>query len=101
IAVSGRLLAPEEALQMGLVNRVVAADQLMAVTREFARDLAHNCPPTAAAQAKRAVYRDLFTDFASAYQASCQDAIKQNQTEDFKEARRSMAEKRPPRFPGR
>jgi hypothetical protein len=27
--------------------------------------------------------------------------MKQNQTEDFKEARRSMAEKRPPRFPGR
>ncbi len=86
---------------MGLVNRVVPADQLMAVTREFARDIAHNCAPTAAAQAKRAVYRDLSTDLAAAYQASCQDAIKQNATEDFKEARRSMAEKRPPRFPGR
>jgi enoyl-CoA hydratase/carnithine racemase len=101
LAVSGRLLPPQEALQIGLVNRVVAADQLMTVTREFARELAHNCAPTAAAQAKRAVYRDLGTDFAAAYQASCQDAIKQNQTEDFKEARRSMAEKRPPRFPGR
>jgi enoyl-CoA hydratase/carnithine racemase len=101
IAISGRLLPPEEALQMGLVNRVVAADQLMAVTHEFARNIAHNCAPTAAAQAKRAVYRDLDTDFAGAYQASCQDAIKQNATEDFKEARRSMAEKRPPRFPGR
>jgi enoyl-CoA hydratase/carnithine racemase len=101
IAVSGRLLPPQEALAMGLVNRVVAADQLMAVTREFARDIAHNCAPTAAAQAKRAVYRDLSTDFAAAYQASCQDAIKQNATEDFREARRAMAEKRPPRFPGR
>jgi enoyl-CoA hydratase/carnithine racemase len=101
IAISGRTLPPQEALQMGLVNRVVAADQLMAAAREFAHDLAHNCAPTAAAQAKRALYRDLATDFAAAYQASCQDAIKQNATEDFKEARRSMAEKRPPRFPGR
>jgi enoyl-CoA hydratase/carnithine racemase len=101
IAISGRLLPPQEALQMGLVNRVVPAEQLIAAAREFARDLAHNCAPTAAAQAKRAVYRDLSTDFATAYQASCEDAIKQNQTEDFREARRSMAEKRPPRFPGR
>lgn len=101
IAISGRLLPPEEALQMGLVNRVVPADQLIAVTREYARDIANNCAPTAAAQAKRAVYRDLHTDFAAAYQASCQDAIKQNATEDFKEARRAMAQKRPPRFPGR
>jgi enoyl-CoA hydratase/carnithine racemase len=101
VAITGRLLPPEEALAMGLVNRVVAADRLMTVTREFARDIAHNCAPTAAAQAKRAIYRDLSTDFPAAYQASCQDAMKQNLTEDFKEARRSMAEKRPPRFPGR
>ena len=101
LAITSRLVAPEEALAMGLVNRVVPADQLMTVTRELARDIAHNCAPTAAAQAKRAVYRDLSTDFATAYQASCQDAMKQNLTEDFKEARRSMAEKRPPKFPGR
>ncbi|HKD67344.1 MAG TPA: enoyl-CoA hydratase-related protein [Candidatus Binataceae bacterium] len=101
IAISGRLLPPVEALAMGLVNRVVAADQLMTAAGEFARDIAHNCAPTAAAQAKRAIYRDLGTDFGTAYQASCQDAIKQNATEDFKEARRSMAEKRAPRFPGR
>jgi enoyl-CoA hydratase/carnithine racemase len=101
IAISGRLLPPEEALAVGLVNRVVAPDQLLTVAREFARDIAHNCAPTAAAQAKRAVYRDLTTDFAAAYQASCQDAIRQNATEDFREARRSMAEKRPARFPGR
>jgi enoyl-CoA hydratase/carnithine racemase len=101
LAITSRLLPPQEALQIGLINRVVQAEQLMAVTREFARDLAHNCAPTAAAQAKLAVYRDLSTGFAAAYEASCQDAMKQNRTEDFKEARRSMAEKRPPNFPGK
>jgi enoyl-CoA hydratase/carnithine racemase len=101
LAITSRLVPPGEAVTMGLVNRVVPADQLMTLTRDFARDIAHNCAPTAAAQAKRAVYRDLSTDFAAAYKASCEDAMKQNLTEDFKEARRSMAEKRPPNFPGR
>ena len=101
LAITGRYIAPQEALQIGLANRVVPDAQLLTVAHEFARDLASTTAPTAVAQAKRAVYKHLSTDFDAAYKASCEEAMKQNQTEDFREARRAMAEKRPPRFPGR
>src|SRR5947207_9183914 len=54
---SGRVFLAEEALALGLVNRVVAPDALLDVVVDYARDLAANCSPTAMAAIKHQVYR--------------------------------------------
>lgn len=97
---SGEIVDAAEALRIGLVARVVPADQLLAVTRETAARIARN-GPVAVRQAKRALNMaresGLMAGFAfeqEAYQATIP-------TEDRAEALRAFAEKRPPQFTGR
>lgn len=57
---SGNFLTAEEALHWGLVNRVVAHDDLLAVTRQLAADIAGN-DPTGVRQI-RATYAEIAHD---------------------------------------
>lgn len=58
---SGRMVGAEEALAMGLVNRVVPADRLWDEALAWARELAA-APPLVVARVKRAVYRSCDED---------------------------------------
>ncbi len=58
---SGRMVGAEEALAMGLVNRVVPADRLWDEALAWARELA-TAPPLVVARVKRAVYRSCDED---------------------------------------
>src|SRR5947207_8422834 len=49
---SSRIVLSEEALQLGLLNRVVEPDRLMEDTLAYARDLAENCAPSSMATMK-------------------------------------------------
>jgi enoyl-CoA hydratase len=55
LILEGRVLGPEEAAELGLVHRVVAADSLLEEANATAERLARRAPATVAA-AKRAVY---------------------------------------------
>jgi enoyl-CoA hydratase/carnithine racemase len=97
---SARTFAAEEALQMGLLHRLVDLDDLETNVREYATRMASNAPLTmAAAKAtireglKDAVDRDL--NKIAAMVAGCFDS------EDYKEGVRAFLEKRPPQFVGR
>lgn len=87
------------ALSLGLVNRVVPADQLMAETRALAVRLA-SAAPLALALAKRAVNRALEVGLAEAldYEASLQGIA--GRSSDHAEGVRAFIEKRPARFTG-
>ncbi len=98
ILLSGRVFLAEEALEMGLVNRVVPGDEVVAAASAYARDLAANCPPGSMAVIKRQVYRHAATDMDTAVRESIKLMEESLETEDFREGVASYVEQRAPRF---
>jgi|FaiFalDrversion3_1042247.scaffolds.fasta_scaffold00008_2 2-(1,2-epoxy-1,2-dihydrophenyl)acetyl-CoA isomerase len=93
-------LSAEEALQWGLVNWVVPPGELRDRAGEMASRLAQG-PTRAYGLLKRALFRSVEGDLASAldYEAMLQKVA--TRTEDHREGWRAFRERRPPRFTGR
>jgi len=98
LLLSGRVLLAEEALGLGLVNRVTAPEDLLEEVTAYARDLAVNCSPRSLAVIKRQVYRHSDVDFAAAHAEAVRLMEESLQTADFKEGVASYVERREPRF---
>jgi enoyl-CoA hydratase/carnithine racemase len=98
---SGRLVNAEEALRMGLVNRVVPHDSLMATVREIAAELATLCSPRSIRIMKRQLYGNLFTDLAASMEEADREMFLSFTTEDFREGIASFLQRRPPHFAGK
>jgi 2-(1,2-epoxy-1,2-dihydrophenyl)acetyl-CoA isomerase len=88
-----------DAERLGIVNRVVAADELLPAARDLAGRLAAGAP-RAIGLTKRALNRSLEMDLESAleYEAFLQGIA--GRTADHAEGLRAFLEKRPPRFTG-
>lgn len=100
IMFSGRRLKTEEALRIGLINRVVDAETLEAETIAYAETLAANAPLSI--RASKYFINQLGLERAERNEARM-DAMQREAeaSEDFKEATRSFMEKRKPVFVGR
>ena len=98
LLLSARVLLAEEALELGLVNRVVERDALLDATLEYARDLAVNCSPAAMAAMKKQVYGDLERGLAESADRANALMLQSFKAPDFAEGVTSFVEKRPPRF---
>jgi enoyl-CoA hydratase len=85
---------------MGLINRIVAADQLMDVAYDYAERIAANAP-LAVYATKQSAVEGLALDLESAYANETQHSDRVFETEDAKEGPRAFAEKRPPRWQAR
>jgi enoyl-CoA hydratase len=100
IMFSARRLKADEALRVGLVNRVVEPDELEAVTVEYAEILAANAPLSI--RASKYFINQIGLENADqnhALMAAMQREAADS--EDFKEATQSFMEKRRPVFQGR
>lgn len=67
LLLSGRRIDPQEALSLGLVNQVVAADVLREATLDYARSLARNSPAAVRAM-KRLVQQSMDVSFENGMQ---------------------------------
>jgi enoyl-CoA hydratase/carnithine racemase len=101
LAVTGRLVDAEEALRIGLVYRVVPQAKLMETAREVAGHIANKCSPLGVSEAKKLVWRHLFTDLATAIREDDESMTLMTRSEDFKEGVRAFIEKRPAKYQGR
>jgi enoyl-CoA hydratase/carnithine racemase len=95
---SGRVVLGEEALELGLVNRVEAPDRLLEATLGYARELAANSSPASMATMKRQVYADLERGLADATTTADRLMIESFSGSDFVEGVTSFLERRDPQF---
>jgi 2-(1,2-epoxy-1,2-dihydrophenyl)acetyl-CoA isomerase len=99
LAFFGERLTAAEALALGLVNRVVSADDFDATVADFAGRLA--CAPTTAiAFTKRLLNGSPDTDRSGAFVAEAMAQELQSYSHDSKEGVQSFVEKRPTEFTG-
>jgi enoyl-CoA hydratase len=100
IMFSARRLKADEALRVGLVNRVVEPEELEAVTVDYAETLAANAPLSI--RASKYFINQLGLERAERNDVRMTAMQKEAaNSEDFKEATQSFMEKRRPVFQGR
>ena len=96
---TGRRIPGDEAIAMGLADRLVAQDQVRQVAQEMAGELAKS-GPLAVQAARETLNGDLFAAFRAATE---REAFMQNllrETNDFKEGVKAGFDRRDPEFTG-
>lgn len=97
---TGERISAQEALRLGLVNRVIAQDQLMSEAEKLARTIAEKAP-LAIALAKRAVYQGLEMGSRAGNETEMAFFGLAIGTEDRKEGTKAFLEKRPAQWRGK
>jgi enoyl-CoA hydratase/carnithine racemase len=97
---TGEPISAERALQAGLVNRVVSADQLDAAVQEFCAAILASSPQVIAL-GKEAFYAQLSDDEATAYERAVEIITDNAMQADAQEGFLAFLEKRPPVWKGK
>lgn len=100
ICLTGEPINAAEAYRVGLVNRVVPADQLMSTAEEIAGKICLGAPLSLIA-IKEAITRGVELPLEEGLKLESDLAMLLSNTEDQKEGSRAFAEKRPPQWKGR
>lgn len=96
----GDAMNADEALQMGIVNRVVEPAEFEVETRKLAERL-RDAPAIALAAAKQAVYMSQASELEEMLRYETEAQMRCFASHDGREGVRAYLEKRPPKFAGR
>jgi enoyl-CoA hydratase/carnithine racemase len=101
ILLTGRFVEADEALRIGLVNRVVDPDDLLPTATEIARQIEANSP-FAVRLTKKVLQANVDApSLETAIELENRNQVLAIQTADMSEALTAFREKRPPKFTGR
>ena len=95
---SGRRFDAQEALQIGVVNRVVPDNESSSSAQAYVTGLAETCSPASLMHMKRQVYRHLMQPLGPAMRETEALMAESVKRPDFKEGLASYTERRPPKF---
>jgi enoyl-CoA hydratase/carnithine racemase len=99
LLLSGRVVRGEEALALGLVDRVCERDRLVDEAVAYATELAERCSPWSMATIKAQVHADLDRTFGEAVAAADELMLESFTRADVHEGVHSYLEGRAPAFP--
>lgn len=99
LLLTGEVLPPQRALDIGLVNRIVPQSRLMEEAMELAEKMGSR-PPLAMRMMKRAVYQAIRSDVRTHLDYISSQISLLSETADHREAARAFLERRSPVFSG-
>ena len=97
---TNRVLSAREALEWGLVTRVVPDAELASAVQALARELAHG-PSLAFGGAKRLFHHSTWESLETQMELEVRAIAASGRTEDFKSGVTAFANKKQPTFQGR
>lgn len=100
MALTGDMISVEDALRMGLVNRVVAEAEFQAHVATYAEGLAKNAP-LALAAIKASIHKALASNLDDTLTAEMNEQRRMTKTEDVREGVAAFLEKREPVYKGK
>ncbi|MBI1239017.1 MAG: enoyl-CoA hydratase [Alphaproteobacteria bacterium] len=99
---TGRVFDAQEALQRGLVSRVVKPEELLPAAMSIAREIADNTAPVSVALTRQMLWRMLGADHPmEAHKIDSRGVFARGRQEDAKEGVVSFLEKRQPNYPNK
>lgn len=98
LLLTSRVFTSEEALNMGLVNAIHPAGELLARTRAYAAELVATVSPNSLRQTRWQIYRDLHRDAAASVTESERLINRMMSEPDYAEGVRAFLEKRRPHW---
>ncbi len=96
---SSRKVGADEAMRLGLVERIFPKDELLGEAKKYVENLAASAAPNSMMLMKKQIYRHMNMSLGDSMRETNKMMAKSLEQPDFTEGVKSFIEKRSPRFP--